>query len=170
MSELIRVYPFKVDTGEVHPKTKKPVYKVSYHTAKDGKGDLIKSIVSDGTKDHDAEPNSRGQYPSIYYAVKDKDGNRIMAKEIHAQFIRDNNSRLGNADLKRIVKRVKRMVERMANNRRIVNKLVKEELLTPAQEETILNIVKGFGTSAEIALTTPLDASASDSEEEPDLF
>lgn len=169
-SEMVRVYPFKVDTGEVNEKTKKPVFRVTYHTEPDGEGDLIKSIISDGTKDMDAQPNSRNQYPSIYYAVKDKDGNRIMDKDVQASFIRSNNKRLGNQDLKKIVKRFNRVMERMAINRKIVAKLTGQELLTESQEQAILDIAKGFGSTADMALLSPIDNSGSETEEEPDLF
>ena len=168
MPDLIRVYPFKVDTGEVNPKTKKPVFKVTYHTETDGKGDLIKSVVSNGQKDTDAEPNSRGQYPSIYYAVKDKDGNRLMSKDVHANFIRENNKRLGNADLKRILKRATRFIERSATNRKIVAKLTKEELLQESQEEGIISAFENLLASAKTALLAPVDSNAD--EETPDIF
>lgn len=155
MTQLIKLFVHKVTTEDIHPVTKKPIVKTSYHTEADGKGDRIKSIIGDGS--------------GTYYAVKDVDGNRVMDKATQAMYLRGNNKRLGNADLKKVSKRVNRLADRILTMRKQVAKLTGEELLSEDEETAITNMVNGLASSLINAMTQPLSTSKT-VEEEPDVF
>jgi hypothetical protein len=158
MSTLIKLFVYKRITDDIHPVTKKNIVKTTYHTEPDGKGDRIRSIIGDGT--------------GTYYAIKDAKGNRVMDKDTQAGFIRGNNSRLGNRDLKKISKRLNRFADRVLMMRKQVAKLTKEELLTEQQEQAILDMAEAFNQSIKTALLTPLQNTGGDDDdkEEPDVF
>lgn len=155
MTDLIKLFVHKLTTDDIHPVTKKPIIKTSYHTEADGKGDHIKSIIGDGS--------------GGYYAVKDANGERVMPKATQAMYLRANNKRLGNADLKKVSKRINRLADRIVTMRKQVAKLTGEELLSEDEESAITGMINGLAGSITNALTQPLSTSK-DTKEEPDIF
>ena len=152
---LIKVFALKTTTDDIHPVTKKAIIKCSYHTEADGKGELIKAVITDGS--------------GSYFMVKDETGKRVLTTDEHATMLAGNNKRLGNNDLKRIKRRVGRFADRLLTMRKQINRLDGDEM-DEVEQDAIINLMESLKQTVANALYTPLTGSAKEKVSEPDIF